>query len=308
MKPILITSYVDPDLDGAASAIGYAEFLKKRGENVTAALMGEPHDEVKYILDRFNFKYPEKIENADGFDEVILLDKSDPNGLEGKIAPEKIIEIIDHRKVHQADKFPNAKVQIELVGAAATLITEKFMEKNIEISKEAATLLYGAIISNTLNFKGTLTTERDTSAAKWLNQTAGLPDNFWKELFTAKSDLSGKKLSTRIRGDLVWFEASGKKVGIAQIEMIGAENLIEERADEIITELDKIKAERRFDLIFLNTIELEASENFFVTGDGETRKLLEKVLKVSFNGSVARRPSLIMRKQIIPLLKEELER
>ncbi len=308
MNPILITCYVNPDLDGVAGAIAYAEFLSKTGKVCEAGIMGEPHDEAKYILDRFGFKYPKSILNADLYDEVILVDASDLNGIEGKIAPEKVIEIIDHRKIHEAHKFPNAKAQIELVGAAATLVAEKFMESNPSISKEAATLLFGAIISNTLNFKGTLTTDRDRKAAEWLNRVAELPPSFWKELFIAKSDLSDVKLAERIEGDFAWFVMGDKKVGIAQIEMIGAKKLVSEREVDILATLAKLKEEMGLDFIFQNTTELEESKNFFVTEDEQTKILLEKVLKVTFTGNVAERQNLIMRKQIVPLLKEELEK
>lgn len=308
MKPILITCYVNPDLDGVAGAVAYGEFLQKTGKNAVVGIIGKPHDEAKYILDRFGFTYPSIIENADNFDEVVLVDASDLNGLEGNIAAEKVIEIIDHRKVHEADKFPKAKVQIELVGAAATLVAEKFIQKKVDISKESATLVYGAIISNTLNFKGSVTTNRDKVVAEWLNKVAKLPENFWKDLFIAKSDLSGNKLTERIGGDFAWFVMGDKKVGIAQVEMIGAEKLVNERSGEIVQVLEKIKKEMGLDFIFQNTIELENTKNFFVAQDSETQKLLEKVLKVQFTGLVAERPDLIMRKQIIPLLKEELEK
>lgn len=307
MKQILITCYVNPDLDGVAGAIAYCEFLQKTGKNAVVGIIGEPHDEVKYILDRYNFTYPQTILNSDNFNEVILVDASDLNGLEGKIAPEKVIEIIDHRKINEADKFPNAKVQIELVGSASTLIAEKFIQNNINISKESATLLCGAIISNTLNFKGGVTTERDKKAVEYLNKIALLPNNFWKELFGAKSDLLGDKLKERIEGDFAWFVLGDKKVGIAQIEIIGVENLIKERGEEIIQILEKIKAEMNLDFIFQNTIELEDCKNFFVA-DNQTQSLLEKVLNIKFDGFVAEKPNLIMRKQIVPLLKEELEK
>lgn len=307
MKPILVTCYVNPDLDGIAGAIAYGEFLQKTGKDALVGIIGEPHDEAKYILDRFGFEYPQTIKNADNFNEVILVDASDLNGLEGKVSAEKVVEIIDHRKVHEADKFPKAKAQIELVGAAATLVAEKFMKNNVDISKESATLVYGAIISNTLNFKGSVTTDRDKIVAKWLNKVAKLPEDFWKDLFIAKSDLSGNKLAERIEGDFAWFVMGDKKVGIAQVEMIGAKKLVDERSGEIVQVLEKIKKEMSLDFIFQNTIELDDVKNFFVVQDPETQKLLEKVLKVQFTGVVAEQPNLIMRKQIVPLLKQEIE-
>ncbi len=308
MKPILITSYVNPDIDGVAGAVAYCEFLNKVGKSAVVSIIGEPHDEAKYILDRFNIKYPALIDNADNFDEVILVDASDLNSIEGKINPEKVIEVIDHRKVHEADKFPNAKVQIELVGSAATLIAEKFIEKNIEISKESAILICGAIISNTSNFKAGVTTDRDIVAFKYLNKIAQLPENFWKELFLAKSDLSGEKLSERILGDLASYFISNKKFSIAQIEIIGVIKLIEERVNEIIDILNKVKNETNLDFIFLSAIDLEEEKTYFISDNESTKNLIEKILNVNFNGDIAKKENIIMRKQISPLLKEELER
>lgn len=307
MKPILVTCYVNPDLDGVASAMAYGEFVHKTGKNVAVGIIGKPHDEAKYILDRFNFEYPDIIENADNYDEVILVDASDLNGLQEKIQAEKVIEIIDHRQAHETDKFINAKAQIELVGAAATLVAEKFMHNAIEISRQSATLLYGAIISNTLNFKGSISTNRDKIAAEWLNQVAKMPQDSWKEMFMAKSDLSGQKLVERIEGDFAWFVIGNQKIGIAQVEMIGAEILFQQRSDEIVIILKKLQKAKGLDYIFQNTIELEEAKNYFVAPGLETQKLLEKVLKVRFSGIIAQAPIMIMRKQIVPLLKAELE-
>lgn len=302
MKPILVTTYVNPDLDGLAGTVAYAEFLQKRGRNALAAIIGESHAEAKYVLDRFGFAYPETISNADNFDEVIIIDASDPNAFDGNIAAEKVVEIIDHRKIHAADKFPNAKVQIELVGAAATLVAEKFMENKVNISSESAILLCSAIISNTLNFKATVTTDRDKKVRQWLNMFAGLPENFYQELFTAKSDLSGAKLVKQIKREFGFYILNGKRVGIAQIEMIGAEKLIAARGAEIMRLLNEIKSDRDLDYIFQNTIELEGGKSFFVTNHGPTKTLLDKVLDTRFVGIAAASPQLLMRKQIVPLL------
>lgn len=307
MKPILVTCYVDPDLDGVAGSIAYTEFLQKTGRPAIAGIFGEPREEAKYILDRFGIGYPEILSDSDRFEEIILIDSSELIGMEGRVSPEKVIEIIDHRKINDADAFPNAKIQIELVGAAVTLVAEKFMNNNVSISKESAILLCGGILSNTLNFKAGVTTERDRAAFKWLNGIAKLADDFCKELFTAKSNLVGSKLSEGMRGELAWFEMGNKKVGIVQVEMIGAKELVTEREMEILRTLNTIREEKGLDFIFQSTLELDDEKNFFVTDDAETKKLLEKVLGMKFDGNVATREGLIMRKQIVPLLKAELE-
>lgn len=307
MKPILVTCYVSPDLDGVSGSVAYAEFLQKTGRVAIAGIFDEPDEEAKYILNRFDIPYLKVFSDAEGFDEVILVDSSDLKGLGGKVSPKKVIEIIDHRKINDANVFPNAKVQIELVGAAATLVAEKFMKNGVSISKESAILLCGGILSNTLNFKAGVTTDRDREAFEWLNDNAKLSGNFWKELFLAKSDFSGNKLSEGIKGNLAWFELGDKKIGIAQIEMIGAKELVIEREMEILQILNTIKKEKGLDYVFQSTLELEDEKNFFVAENAEMKKLLEKVLGIEFAYNVATRKGLIMRKQIVPLLKAELE-
>jgi inorganic pyrophosphatase/exopolyphosphatase len=174
------------------------------------------------------------------------------------------------------------------------------------MSAESAILVYSAIISNTLNFKGGVTTERDRAAASWLEQFITVPANYWRELFLAKSDLSRSKLAERIEGDFAWLIIGDKRVGIAQLEIIGAAELIANREAEMIMALTKLKTDLQLDYIFQNTIELEQQQNYIVASDQSTRQLLEKVLDVSFQGNLAIRDQLIMRKQIIPLIKAEL--
>jgi manganese-dependent inorganic pyrophosphatase len=307
MKRVLITSYVNPDLDGVASAVAYAEFLKNPNHDVLAGVIGKPHTEADYMLKRFGVAEPVRLQNADGFDEVILVDVSDVNELEGTIAPEKVIEIMDHRAVHGAGAFPNAKAQIEPVGAAATLVAEKFMYANAKISEESAALLLGGIISNTLNFRGSMTTDRDRSAAAWLNATAQLPDGFWRELFTAKSDVTGDQLAERIEDDVAWFMLGGKKFGIAELEVIGIQPLLAQRGGEIIEVMERVKHDAHFDHIFLNAIELEDIASYLVASDTQTQQLLSHVFATPFDGVVAKLPHPLMRKQIVPQLKRALE-
>lgn len=307
MNKILVTCYVDPDLDGVAGAIAYSEFLNKKSQNTEVGIIGTPHDEARYLLDRYNFKYPKTIADDSEYEQVILVDASDINGLEGKVRPSKVIEIIDHRSVNEVEKFSRAKAQIELVGSAATLIAEKFMDNSVDISYQSAVLLYGAIISNTLNFKSTITSDRDKQAAYYLKKKAKLADDFWQELFLAKSDLSADKLQKRLDSDFAYFQIVDKKIGIAQIEIIGLDKLLHLRLNEIAVKLNELKKRYGLDYIFLNGIDLALACNFFVSFDQNSQELLTKLLNLSFVNGVAKKSNLMMRKQIVPLLKIELE-
>ncbi|MDP2665936.1 MAG: DHH family phosphoesterase [Candidatus Diapherotrites archaeon] len=304
---IIITCCKDPDLDGFASAIGYAELLSKTGTPTIPWISGNVHPEVHFVMKKFDFPYPVETTNPENFAQFVLVDSSELNGLDKRIKPENVIEIIDHRKINDSHLFPNAKIQIELVGSAATLITEKFKEKQVTPSAKAAALLYSAIVSNTLNFKAKVTTQRDMAMAEWLLQQFQLPTNYVHEMFAAKSDLSGNRLQNGIRGDFAWFALGNKKIGIAQLEIVGGSELASRRSDEIIEELSQLKVEKGLDLIFMSIIELEEGFNLFITKDQEAQRILSELFDITFNDTIAKRNGLIMRKEIVPLLKEKLQ-
>ena len=62
------------------------------------------------------------------------------------------------------------KYKIEEVGAAATLVAEKYKLFNYEISRNAAILLYYGIISNTVNLNSKITTDRDRKMVEWFKK------------------------------------------------------------------------------------------------------------------------------------------
>lgn len=304
-KKILVTTYPNPDIDGTACALAYAEFLNKTGNQAMAGIFGAPHREAQYVLDKFNIKINRLTSLPEGYDNIILVDMSDLEALPKLIKPEQVIEIIDHRKTNEAEKFINAKVQIELVGACATLIAEKFKQNNLPLSETAARLLYPAIFSNTDNFKG-IVTERDKSMVEWLEKQANLPLNFIHEMFVAKSNVA-KPLKEVLLEDFKAFQFK-KKVGIAQLEIINTNQFVKNNLSEIIKILPEIKQEKSLDYIFLNGIDLEGAGNTFVAVDETDIKLVESVLKIKFTNHLAMSDRLIMRKEIAPLIQGVLEK
>ncbi len=308
-KEILVTGYVNPDLDGVACILAYADFLNKTSQKAIPSIPGKHHEETDHVLKEYGLKFDIKEYSSKDFQQIILVDSSDLDGIDKRIDPKKVIEIIDHRKINMAESFPNAKVQIELVGAAATLIGEKFKEQNIDLTKDIATLLYGAIISNTLNFQAKVTTDQDRAMVTYLKEKFYFPEDFAHKMFLSKSDLSGEKLIKTIRGDFAGFKShnfGGKKVSMAQIEMIEGQKLVENRKDEIVFEIKAIMKELDLDVVFLTIIDLEANQNILVAPSKGIEDLLNEILNIKFQNQIAIRPGLIMRKEIVPLVREGL--
>ncbi len=308
MNEILVTSYQNPDLDGTACAVGYAEYLQKEGLQAIAAIFGTLHRETEFVLQSGSFEGPAhaeemSIENMD----VILVDASDATGIAKNIKLSQVTEVIDHRKVHHADDFKNAQIQIELVGSAATLIAEKFHSNNTSISGRSALLLYAAIVSNTINFQATVTTERDKEMAQWLKSVAKPSDDFPHKMFQAKSQLT-EPLELVFEHDFALIPLGSKSIGIVQLEIVDVEDFVKNNLGQIQSLLKSIKTTRSLDMIFLTLIDVEKARNFLIAIDQATKDILTKALSVEFVDSIAERDGILMRKQITPLLKETLDK
>lgn len=281
---ITITAKKNPDLDGYACSYALAELLGGKG-----CSCGKPQREVEFLNKEFNIK---KL-GCEIKGDVIIVDASNLKGMPD-IDANRVIKVIDHRDVENVkDIFPNAEIQIEKVGACATLITEKFDK----ISRESAILLYGAIASNTLGFKGAVTTKRDRDAFSWLEKQTDIPSDLIERMFHFKSQFNNNTLEEAIRNDL----KETQEGAIAQIEVIDVEAILEKRKDMILNLLDKIKEEQGFKYIFLSAIDLEKGRNYLITRDKESKKLLKKVFNISFERDVYKADFLKMRKEIMHL-------
>lgn len=304
MQPILVTSYTPPDLDGFADSVAYAELLNRIGRTAVAGIFGATSLETRYLLDRFTISEPAAIVQPQAYEQIILVDSSEPHAIDPRLDPLKVIEVIDHRKSHDAHLFPNAKIQIELVGSCATLITEKFHAQNLRPSRNSAILLYGAILSNTINFQNNVTTDRDRRMASWLNETLGVSPTLADDLFTAKSRLEGQALSDAIIGDTAIFRVAKETIAFAQLEVVGAEQLLQHRLDDIHTIFNELQSTEKPTLLFLSMLDLTESYNLFYTTDKRSQQLLSSILGITFTNNTSKRPGLMMRKEIIPLIKE----
>jgi inorganic pyrophosphatase/exopolyphosphatase len=302
MSPLLITSYPNPDLDGTACIVGYAELLRLQGHEAMAGIMGTPHAEAQHVAERFHISLPIEVDPRD-FTEIILVDTSTVTDQDPRLPIDRVVEIIDHRQLHEGDKFPKAKLQIELVGSAATLVVERFQRAGLTPSRDAAHLLYGAIASNTVNFKANVTTERDHQAAAWLRSLYPVPDDFIAVMFRAKSSLEGGALQDTLVGDFSFREVGGQHIGIGQLEIVNAKELVEARYDELIMCLTHLREThpmvQRF---FISVIDVVEGYNIFVAPDKEVQTALTDVLGVVFDErGIGYRKGIIMRKEIRPL-------
>lgn len=298
---IYCTSYESPDLDGVACSIAYAEYLNLTGKNAKPVYFGSLGLETKFFETKFgNLPIKSKSGGYGRNDNIILLDTADPDAIDSNIPPEKVTEIFDHRKLVFLDKFTQATTTIELVGSCATLITERFMNKQIKPSELTATLLYGAIVSNTINFKNKVTTGRDIKAAGWLKSGLDLSNDFVKSMFGYKSNFEPNNISQILNQDFSIKEFGGEKVGIAQLEVVELPGLLNLTNKLLINFLhEKIRVEK-LDYVLFTGIDVYEGFNILVTADEKSEKFFSKVLGIEKIGEGYKTKEIIMRKEIWP--------
>lgn len=309
MNTILITPKINPDLDGVACAYAYAAFLNivDKENTYIAGIYGNPQSEAKFLFDKFNIKDGFILNPEIKFDKFIIVDASDIKGMPEIIRPQDVVEVIDHRETHKAEElFPNAKIQIEKVGAAATLIFEKIVGAKLPIDSNSVFLLFGAIFSNTLNFKSDIATERDIKAVKNLKDDYDviIPLNLIDEMFEYKTNYIANNLKEVINSDFKTFDGD---LGIAQLEGFDLQNMISEKIEDIGNILKKVKIKFNLEYIFLTAPDIKNEYNVFVAIDEKTKSLLTKSINLSFdNNGIAKNNKLFLRKQLLPLLIDNI--
>lgn len=300
---IVVTTYDSPDIDGIACSIAYTELLNKLKKEAEATYFGVLGLEVEFVKKYTNYFPIKKHEGKYADDtQFVIVDTTDPNGIEPSIPPEKIIEIFDHRQQVFLEKYVNAKIKIELVGSCATLITEEFKKNNVEPSENVAIYLYSAIISNTINFKNLVTTQRDKDAVNWLKNFMSLPKDYIKMMFSSKSNVTSDNLYDVIDQDFAINKYKDKTIGIAQIEITDLEARIKDWGEKLPEVLNRLKEENNLDYVFFSGIDIFEGFNIFYSVDEKSRKLFSKALEIPNLKSGYKTKEIIMRKQIWPKL------
>ena len=164
------------DIDALACVAAYMEIPVERP---IAVIPGPLNLSVTNRIKEWKFDYLTYLD-SDDYDYVVV-DVSETEQFAHYVKIDRVVEIYDHHfgfEKYWQEKLGD-KAKIEAVGACATLIWEEFKKRNPEkkISSLSANLLYTAINSNTLNFRSSVTTERDKKAFEEIKPFTDLPDS-----------------------------------------------------------------------------------------------------------------------------------
>lgn len=299
----IVTTYINPDMDGLSIMYAYTEYLRKTGNNANYYFEGSLKKEAEIILDYFNIKLDNIVDISDT-DEIIIVDTNSLRELSTRIKKDKIIEIIDHHKQEDwLNDANNINVHIELIGAAATLVAEMFKNNNIDISREAAILLYYGIISNTMNLKIKLTSAKDIEMANWLqSRIPEITEDVTNEIFEKKS-MIGDNLREEME---VEFKDQFMNISwsMGQLEIANVDNFLQQYEQSIRNILNQVSKENDVEYISVNCMDVINGYSVIIANDEKVAKLITDATGIKFENLKARVNELLSRKEIVKIIRE----
>jgi manganese-dependent inorganic pyrophosphatase len=172
---------------------------------------------------------------------VLLVDHAEQAQSVMGVEHAEIVEILDHHHIGSIETRIPVRATFDPVGSTATLVIERFRQNGMEPSRPAATLLLGAVLSDTVILNSPTTTDRDRAVLDYLEQVLALDGTeFGREMFERTSDLSRVPADEIVARDVKEYDAGGgQTLRIAQVETVGQS--LDERRDELVEALDAIR-------------------------------------------------------------------
>ncbi|HNW23812.1 MAG TPA: DHH family phosphoesterase, partial [Candidatus Dojkabacteria bacterium] len=256
---------------------------------------------TEWIFSNFNTEIPQLVNDISNMN-VVLVDHTYSENRADGWERANILEVIDHHDVKLEDIVPQ-RITIRPCGSTCTLITEKFVNSNIQIPLNIANILLAAILDDSLGLKSPTTIQLDIDMVNVLNMICKVGDiqEYSLEIFK-KKDI-WHTLATReiIEEDIRNIEINGNWVSISQVETLNSENM---DTDSIIKELELMNIEKDFNLrivMLTNPVERDC----ILIAVGKDINLLENELAKEIKDNVVYLKDIVSRKkQVLPLIEK----
>lgn len=305
MKTIIITAgETFADIDVLACAIAYSNLLTLEGKPNEVVLPGVLNSSITETIKGWDLKYVAKPKNIDS--PVVLVDISEFAHVSKFVKLENVIEVYDHRfgfGDFWKEKL-GSNAHVELVGSCATLIWEEYKKRDYDskISPLSANLLTISILSNTLNFGASVTTQRDIDAFNELKEYTDLPDLWQQRYFLEVEANIYSTIEQAIVSDtkVLDLPAVGFPIVMAQLELWDASKLFDLRGERIKSALEKLGHSNWF----LSVPSISEKKNYIYTQNQKIKDLLSKIMPITFDGDFGITDKLWLRKEIRKKLLE----
>jgi manganese-dependent inorganic pyrophosphatase len=232
---------------------------------------------------------------------VLLVDHAEQAQSVVGVEHAEIVEILDHHHIGSIETRVPVRATFDPVGSTATLVIERFRQSGMEPSRAAATLLLGAILSDTVILNSPTTTDRDRAVTAYLEQVLALDaTEFGREMFERTSDLTRVPAEEIVARDAKDYDAGGgQTLRIAQVETVGQS--LRERQSELLQALAGVREREGHAVVALMVTDIMSkSTALYASGD---KVPLERAFGRPSDDGVIELPGVMSRKkQVAPKL------
>lgn len=304
MVKTYIFGHKSPDTDTITSSLVMANLEKELGnEDAVACRLGNLNKETEYVLNYLNIDAPELIESIEDDANVILVDHNSPAESVENIENAKILKVVDHHKIAFETSYP-LFVRTEPVGCTETVLYKLYQENNVKITKDIASLMLSAIISDTLLLKSPTTTEDDIKTVEELGKIAELDyEEYGLDMLKAGTDLSDFSIEEILSLDAKQIDFKDVKSIVNQVNTASIEEVLEMK--EVLEEgMNKIIEDENLDLFMLLITDI-VNSNSQVIALGKSSNLVEKAYNVKLEDNTVLLEGVVSRKkQVVPIMTE----
>lgn len=300
MSRIIVTSGSEfLDIDAWSGCVAYAELLNRLGRDVIAYSSAPINSSITNELLSSGVKLASDYIPKDD-DQYVIIDVSEPEFLDPIVKRESVVEVIDHHSGYEdywQDKIGSG-AHIEFIGAAATLVYERWVEAGQQkhINPDTAKALCAGILDNTLNFKASVTTMRDKAAFDALSCIGGIDDMWVHNYFMDCQRSALNNLEETIIGDTKRISKTDHLPAlVSQLAVWDSDTFISGLLDEVASTLSTLGNDW-----VLNLIDINKGESYFFSTSTDSQQKISATFGVKFgNNGVAKNYTMMLRKEIL---------
>ena len=275
--PVYVIGNRSPDSDTVCSAIAYARLLTMLGYPANAAITAPVNKETAYILKTAGVETPPVLEDASG-KTIFLVDHSEYSQAAEGMENAHIAGILDHHGIGTVSTGHQVVYEAKPIGATATIVWLDYLNYGLEIDRETAAVLLGAVLSDTTNLTGSTVTEADRKAAADLAVRAeiGDVDAFYRGLHTEALSYEGMSDEEILFSDYKEYEVAGVRFGIGSVSVID-EDSAKAMAERMKKALPDGFGTKQVDLLYaaVGIREGSVKTDYVIPCEGQSREYFE---------------------------------
>ena len=232
---------------------------------------------------------------------VILVDHNEFSQSIDGIEEANIVEIIDHHKFSFKSNLP-LNIIAKPYGSTCTIMYDYIKDKKIDIDMKTKKMLLYGILTDTLGFRLSTTTEVDKEFVNELSEELGLDyREVHDNILRVATDISDMTINNILFDDYKEFFADTLKIGVGVIT-IYEEEQIKEKINDILKTMREEKNNRNLDSFFMVISRIKTNDSLILGVSPKLEELGKHFKRVIHNNGFIVDGIISRKKDLVPVI------